>query len=307
MSKFEKKRTLTADLSLFLVAAIWGSGFIATQYALDANMSASLVMTIRFSVATLILGMVFFPRLRNMTRKHWLWGAPAGVILFLAFFSQTVGLQYTTPSNNAFLTATNVVMVPFMAWAIHRRPPRMKAFILALVCLLGIGVLTYNPESGLSFNPGDLFTLLCAFLFAGHIAYLDVASKKVGAAPLTFIQMAISALFSFITLLFIGKEAVVGANLAQGLLPAIYLGMFSTCLCFLIQTAAQRHTTSSKAALYLSTEALFGTTFSILVGLEPLTSSMMIGGVMIMGTIVLSEVEFPWTKSKQSQNLPNKI
>ena len=219
---------------------------------------------------------------------------------FWRFFSQTVGLQYTTPSNNAFLTATNVVMVPFMAWAIHRRPPRMKAFILALVCLLGIGVLTDNPESGLSFNPGDLLTLLCAFLFAGHIAYLDVASKKVGAAPLTFIQMAISAFLSLVTLLIMGKQAVEGVHLAQGILPALYLGMFSTCLCFLIQTAAQRHTTSSKAALYLSTEALFGTLFSILVGLEPLTSSMMIGGLMIMGTIVLSEVEMPRFKKPDS-------
>ena len=43
-----------------------------------------------------------------------------GIALFAAFALQIIGLQYTTPSKNAFLTALNVVMVPFIAFLVLR-------------------------------------------------------------------------------------------------------------------------------------------------------------------------------------------
>ena len=45
-------------------------------------------------------------------------GTILGIFLYLAFVLQTVGLQYTTPSKNAFLTAVNVVIVPFIGFFI---------------------------------------------------------------------------------------------------------------------------------------------------------------------------------------------
>ena len=44
-----------------------------------------------------------------------------GLTLFAGFALQIVGLQYTTPSKNAFLTALNVVIVPFIAFVILKR------------------------------------------------------------------------------------------------------------------------------------------------------------------------------------------
>lgn len=283
------KTSLAADLSLFVVAATWGSGFIASQWAIDADMGASLILAVRFSVAAVILAAVFFPSLKKITRRDWLTGLPAGLLLFTAFFAQTAGLLFTTPSNNAFLTSTNVVMVPFISWALLRKAPKPKAFILALICMAGIGVLTWSP--GTSFNPGDLLTLLCALLFAGHIAYLDVASRKVDAGSLTFMQMAAAAVLSILSLFLLEPASIARADFRAGIPPVLYLGIFSTCICFLIQTAAQKRTTSSKAALYLSTEALFGASFSVLLGLEPFTASLLIGGGVIMTTIILAETK----------------
>lgn len=44
-----------------------------------------------------------------------------GAALFIGFSLQIIGLQYTTPSKNAFLTATNVVIVPFITFLICRK------------------------------------------------------------------------------------------------------------------------------------------------------------------------------------------
>lgn len=292
MTTQKKGKSLLADLSLIIVALIWGSGFIATQYAIDSQMSASMIMALRFSIASLAMVVFFFKSILALTKSDIFRGLPAGILLFLAFFAQTIGLKYTTPSNNAFITSTNVIMVPFITWILLRKAPRLKSFILATVCLQGILLLTWSPGKGIVFNKGDLLTLLCAFLFACHISYLDVASKKVDVRRLTFIQMFTAAILSILTLMVLDPASVHQADFSNGLFPVLYLGLFSTCLCFLIQTAAQKKTTSTKAALFLSTECLFGSFLSVLLGLEPLTGSMILGGSIIMTAIVLSEIDW---------------
>lgn len=287
----EKDKFLLADLSLFIVAAIWGSGFIATQLAIDSNMSASLIMAMRFTIATIAILPLFKKSIRTINHAEFMIGLPAGILLFLAFFAQTVGLKFTTPSNNAFITATNVIMVPFISWVLLRKAPQIKSFILAAVCLGGIGLLTRTAEGSIHFNIGDLLTLLCAFLFAFHISYLDIASKKLSAGKLTFIQLSIAAVLSLASLLIIDIGSIAKADFKSGFLPVLYLGLFSTFLCFLIQTAAQKKTSSTKAAIFLSTESLFGSFLSVMVGLEPLTDSLIMGGSVIMSAIVLSEMK----------------
>ena len=120
----EKKRVeVMGSLSLLLVAVIWGTGFIASQMALDANLSSAFIMFVRFAIAALIVGLVFHRDLKQQLKKeHWKGGFLIGTFLFFAFYVQTVALQYTTPSNNAFITAANVVMLVVL-------------YIFAAICL----------------------------------------------------------------------------------------------------------------------------------------------------------------------------
>ena len=94
----EKKRAeVMGSLSLLVVAIIWGSGFIASQMALDAQMSSAFIMFVRFAIAALIVGIVFHKDLKkNMKKEHIKGGLLIGTFLFLAFYVQTVALQYTT-------------------------------------------------------------------------------------------------------------------------------------------------------------------------------------------------------------------
>ena len=161
MEKMEKKRAeVMGSLSLLVVAIIWGSGFIASQMALDAQMSSAFIMFVRFAIAALIVGIVFHKDLKkNMKKEHIKGGLLIGTFLFLAFYVQTVALQYTTPSNNAFITAANVVIVPFLWWAISKKKPGAKFIVSSFLCLLGIGILSINFSEGFAFKIGDLMTL----------------------------------------------------------------------------------------------------------------------------------------------------
>ena len=293
-----RNKNILADLGLLLVALIWGMGFPATEYAIASGLSYSMILLLRFSVAALAIGALSFDQVRGITKKEWLNGAISGVILFLAFMVQIEAQSRTTPSNCAFITTTNVLMVPFIVWAVSRKRPGIKNILLPMLTVVGVFLLGHTEE-GFVFNSGDLLALACAFLFACHIASLEFTSRKVSAQKLTFIQMTVAALMALGYLLVTGGAKVTANMLCKGALPVLYLGLFSTCACFFLQTWAQKHTSATKAAIFLSLEGVFGSMFSVLLGLDVMRWTLLAGGGVIFLSVVLTEV--PFTKRTKTE------
>ena len=57
-----KHASLFAEFGCLEVAVIWGSGFIASQLAIDAGLSAPVIMALRFSIAAALMLAVCLPR-----------------------------------------------------------------------------------------------------------------------------------------------------------------------------------------------------------------------------------------------------
>ena len=82
----QNKRSLLADAGLLAVAVIWGAGFAATQYAIDAGLDSAMILLLRFTVAALALLIVCFKQVCTLNYSEVKWGALAGLFLFLGFF-----------------------------------------------------------------------------------------------------------------------------------------------------------------------------------------------------------------------------
>ncbi len=285
-----KTKARLADAACFLVAIIWGSGFIASQLAIEAGLSSAAIMALRFGTAAIVLLLACAKRLKTIQWQDLRQGAIAGAFLFCAFYLQIYGQARTTVSNSAFLTATNVVMVPFIVWAATRKAPPGKTFVLTGTTLAGIALLTLNFGAGFSFSRGDGIILACAFFFALHIFYLGKAVNGRDALAVSFVQLSTAAVLSILALLLFGRNALVRGNWAMGIPAALYLGLFSTLLCYLLQTWAQKYASPTKTGILLSTEGLFGTLFSVLIGYEKLTAPMLAGGLVIFASVLLMEL-----------------
>src|SRR5699024_5469975 len=214
-------------------------------------------------------------------------GAILGTILYIAFALQTVGLEYTTPSKNAFLTAVNVVIVPIIAYFIYKRRIDRHELIGSIMALTGAGVLSL--QGSLTMNIGEIFSLACAVRFAFDIFYTNLFVQKEDAISLTVVQFITASLIGVIVLLIqqdipmtMGKEAIYSL---------VYLAIFSTTIAYLSQNIAFTFTTATRAAIILSTEAFFGMILSVLYLHEILTVRMVIGAVLIMIAILISEVK----------------
>lgn len=294
----ERKSHLLSEASLVLVAVIWGWGFVATRIAVDDNLSPHFIMMCRFFVAMVVFGALFWKTIRvNLNRSALRGGILVGSALFLGFLLQTIAMEHTTPSNAAFLTATNVVMVPFLWWAVIKKRPPSRIMITCFTCLIGVCILSIQTGQQFSVSWGDVLSLLCAFFFASQIVLTSYYSVRMNPQVLIFLQFAVCALLSILSFL-IFDHNFASFLPSKGLLASAYLGVFSTCLCYFLSTMAQQRVSATKTALILSTESLFGSFFSVLMGYEPLTVNMIVGGSLIFLSILTAEIDWKSLRKK---------
>jgi drug/metabolite transporter (DMT)-like permease len=288
-----EKRVKLADFSLVIVALLWGMGFIAVEYAIKSGLPISLILGIRFTLGALAVLSFSFKKIRTINKKELLAGLGAGVILFFSFFMQTLGQSRTSVSNTAFITAIYVVLVPFIIWVVTKKPPKTKMFFLVFLTLIGVFSLTYKKGMDfLSFSIGDIFLLLCAIGFAAHIVYLGIVTRALDPVKVTFLQLASSGILGFVFFLASGDYCLTQVDISTAIIAVVYLGFISTAICYLLQTWAQTITTPSKAGIIMSAEGLFGSLFSIVLGLEVFRINIVIGGFLILLSVVLSEITF---------------
>lgn len=275
---------------LFIIALIWGSGFIVIQFALDAGLSPTAIILGRFVIATVLFFIIFFKHIiREFHISNIKGGLIIGTLLYFAFFIQTLGLELSTPSNNAFITSANVVMVPFLWWAVSKRRPSGIIFAASALCLFGIGVLSLDFSNGISLGLGDLLTIFSAVLFAGQITAVGVFAPKMDYRVLVFLQFAAAVVCALFIFLIMDRDFAV-FRYPKGIAAILYLGILATSLCFFLQTKAQTHVDSSTAAIILSTMSLVGSIFSVIAGYDKLTPRLVIGGIIISVSVILPDI-----------------
>ncbi len=280
-------KSLLADLSLLVVAFVWGGGFVAVKDALN-TLSPMLLMAFRFTIASTIIYVFFRKKIGKINKSDLKGGGVVGLALFVAFAFQTVGLQYTTASKQGFLTAIYVVLVPLLYWLIYKKPPAKKVFLASSLAIVGIGLISL--DGGLTINLGDGLTLACALFFALHILSIEYFSKDMNGFKLAFLQMAVAALLC-IVMAFLTEPVRLSLTQREWI-AVLYLAVFSTFICFTIQTIAQRYTSSSHASLIMSLESVFAALLGVLLLGEVMTIKIIFGSVLVFIAILIVELNF---------------
>ncbi|MCI1985090.1 MAG: DMT family transporter [Lactobacillus sp.] len=278
-----------ANLMLLGAAIIWGAGYIFSKLATNAGMHAGLINAIRGFIYAGLAYLFFHRAINHMTKADLRVGLIAGGINFLGYQVQTIGLMYTTPANNAFLTAIYVVLVPFIVWLFFHQRPEPKSYLAIMICVVGMAFLTGVFSHGLSLHLGDLLTILSAFFYALQIVYFGSVTET---SPwvLAFMLGVVQGVGGlFYTGLF-ERQTYAAIDWQAGLWPVIVLGIISSFGAQTLQVVGQRFTDPTPAGLILMTESMFGSIFSVAFGFEPFTQDLLIGGGLIIFALLLMQV-----------------
>lgn len=290
------RKAALGRLALLSAALIWGSSFIVMKDAVDA-IPVFLLLAVRFTLACALLGVLFIRRMRKASRASLGHGLIIGLLLFLAYGAQTIGLTGTTPGKNAFLTAIYCVLVPFIMWLLFRKRPTAWNWTAAALCITGVGLVSLTGD--MTIMPGDAWTLLGGVFFALHVVAVSHFSEHDDPVVLTVWQFAGAAVCCWISTF--AAEGMPAPIPQEALFGVLYLSVFATAAALLLQNVGQSMTSAASASILLSLESVFGVLFSVLLGREGLTVQSAAGFLAIFIAVIASETQFAFLRKGRAQ------
>ena len=286
-----------AESGLLLIGILWGMGFVTVKIGLNAGMNTFYLMWLRFLGSFVLLSILFRKKIKKVSKDDLKAGLILGIIQYFGYVFQTYGAAHTTVGKNAFFTAINVIIVPYIFWILNKKRPDIFSFSASIICLIGVGIISL--DGNLSFthlNKGDVMTIISAFFFALQVAYTGYFGRKVHPMNLVLLQMLVGGLlFAGTQFATSGLREVIPLH-GETLMAIIYAVVFSTAIPMLLQIYCQRLTTATRASILMSTESMFAPIFAFFVLGEIMTLRVALGAVFILFSVVVSETKLGMVK-----------
>jgi drug/metabolite transporter (DMT)-like permease len=291
----KKHSKIWARIALLLVGMIWGSSLVVVKSATD-TISPNFLLAMRFSMACILLAVIFHKKLKLINLDYLKSGAIIGTCLFIAYCSQTIGVTFAMPGKSAFLSSIYCVIVPFIFWMINKTRPDRFNVISAVLCVFGI--ILSSVTSGFTIEKGDTLALISGFFFASHIAAVGKYGKDKDPILITILQFAFSAVLSWIVA-FTMESGSTKWNVGS-VMGVVYLAVFCTGIALLLQNVGQKYTDPSSASILMSTESIFGVVFSVIFMNEELNWRLVLGFALIFASVIISETKLSFITQKIS-------
>ncbi len=286
-----------AESGLLLIGILWGMGFVTVKIGLNAGMNTFYLMWLRFLGSFVLLSILFRKKIKKVSKDDLKAGVILGIIQYFGYVFQTYGAANTTVGKNAFFTAINVIIVPYIFWILNKKRPDIFSFSASIICLIGVGIMSL--DSNLNFthlNKGDVMTIISAFFFALQVAYTGYFGRKVHPMNLVLLQMLVGGLlFAGTQFATSGLREVIPLH-GETLMAIIYAVVFSTAIPMLLQIYCQRLTTATRASILMSTESMFAPIFAFFVLGEMMTLRVALGAIFILFSVVVSETKLGLVK-----------
>ncbi|EKD55373.1 MAG: transporter, drug/metabolite exporter family [uncultured bacterium] len=276
-----------ALLLLLIVPLLWGLTFPAIKIAAP-YISAEYFVVLRSLLAAVTLLPFTYFKLTTLSKRRVVDGLVLGALNGATLVCQTIGLKYLDPASSAFITGIGVIMVPFLLPLFNLGKPRLLNIFCSLMCLLGLHILTgaLYPEN----LKGIFWTVGCATFYAIFVVYLQkINPRKEEVSALAFYQVIGTILLASVLALPQPMHIVFNQETCLSL---FFCGC-TTSVVLILQTRYQKFVAAPQVILIYSLEALFAAFFSYLMIGEVFSLRFMIGGIVMLGSILLNELGRP--------------
>lgn len=289
-------KKIKGPLILLITAFLWGTTFVAQSLGSD-YVGAFTYNAGRFIITGIILLIISLIRKRKVkeyipTTKPISWifimAICVGVALFLGATFQQLGINITkSPSKSGFISSLYMVFVPIIGYVIKKRP---KPIIWLFLVIAIIGSYLISVTGSLTFELGDILTLICAMMFAVQIVLVDVINPYIDSIKLSAIQFLVAGFLSIIFMLF--TEEVNFHNIYMALPAIMYAAIFSGCIAYTFQIIGQKYTEATVATMIMSLESVFALISGVIILKEELTLRLIIGCSLIFIAVICAQVDF---------------
>jgi len=296
----ERERQI-AIFALLAVTLVWGATFVWMKQALDAleyekselgtnGVVATLVFA-RFAIAALMM-LLFFKKARASLNDKQIWqdGLVLGILMFVAYLSQMIGLDDIDPSVSAFLTSLYVVFTAIISSVYNFRLPTKIMILGVALATFGAGFIQGPPH--LTWGIAEFITVFCALLFALHILFTQHITTRRDPVAVSTTSFIVVTICSALTVFLLGD----GTNQEQWrlifsegvIIPVLLLGIGGSFFCLLFLNMYQRYLHPIQAAIIYALEPVWATIYGLQLNMVDWSMWILIGGgALFVGNIIV--------------------
>lgn len=281
-----------ANLMLLMVAILWGSSYIFAKLTIEAGMHSGLINACRGTMCVVAGYLIFYKKINRMNWTDVKLGLLMGIINFLGYYLQTDALRYTTPAKNAFLTTLYIAVAPLMLWLFWYEKTQRKAYFAIVLAIIGMAILTNVVHSGLRFQYGDLLTLISTVFWALQLINFGKFAPRISSPWVVIFMIGLcQGVCGWITTLLFERDTLGQVHWAQALIPLAILAIGVTFIAQGMQITAQAYTDATSAGLILMLESFFASVTSVILGYDPLTHRLLVGGLILLLANAIMQVD----------------
>ncbi|AEX86113.1 putative permease, DMT superfamily [Marinitoga piezophila KA3] len=275
---------LKAYFLLLFVTFIWGSTFPLIKMTVGEN-DVYIFLTLRFAIASLLSFLIW-------KKQNFKYGMIIGIFIALGYITQTIGLTLTTASKSGFITSLYIIMVPFFSYLVEKEKAHLNHIIALPFAITG----SYLLSGGISgFNFGDFLTLLCAIFFALSMVYITKYSKIEKETSLLGYQ------FLFVAVLNGALSLTKPIHITLPMIgTALFTAVLATIFATLVQLKYQKVVSTNTTAFIFIGEPIFAMLSSFIILHERMTSTQIIGGIILIIALVIASLNFTRKTNKEN-------
>lgn len=299
-------KSLSGHISALITIMIWGTTFISTKILLT-DFKPIEILFFRFILGFTALFIIYPKKLKSTTKKQELTFAAAGLCgITLYYLLENIALIYTTASNVGVIISVSPFFIAILSKIISKENSKLSInfFIGFAAAMAGICIISFG---GLEFeiNPiGDFLAAAAAIIWAVY----SLLSKKISSFDFNIIQSTrrifMYGIIFMIPLLplFDFKSELTRFVSLDNLFNIIFLGFGASALCFATWNFAVKSLGAVKTGVYIYMVPLITLAASSLILKEQFTLSSIIGTMLILAGLFLSETKLNFGKKKRGNN-----
>lgn len=273
-----------ADWIIASISIAWGASNLLLKLGLE-HMETFNLIALRFGIAFLVMGLIFFKRIRTVACKTLAFSALLGFIVYSNFILLIWALRLETASEVGFLTSTSVVLVPLICSFMRKRPPERNVVVGMCVVLAGLALM--NLRDGLHLTRGTVLSLSAALVNAVSIITMDYAAHHVDdTLQLGVFQIGFAGLFGLITSLIFENPTLPQTGIQW--LAILGLALICSAYGFVMRPVAQKYTTAEHVGFLFTLEPVFSAIFGFFVLHEVLSPSSYAGAALVFISVPIA-------------------
>lgn len=211
---------------------------------------------------------------------------------FFYFLGESYGLTYVSATVGSVLISTIPVIATIGAWIIFKERLKVINYIGIIVSFTGILIFILNKEGSLTFNMKGLSLLMLAvFSAAGYNLTLSTLVGSYSPVFIVNVQNTIGAILFLPVFLFSDFSHFITTPFSfNSLVPIIELSIFASCGAFILFAFSVRNMGVTKANVFTNFIPIFTAFFSFLILGDRLTLQNIVGMIIVISGLIMSQL-----------------